>query len=127
MKYSPGMFLGETEKRFSFLLITVCEMWSRCSYISLPITGLNRAQSLESKEPEDSQGQALAGEEPLKEGRGDMAFLEVGIVEDAAVERDGGLDAFDDEFVEGAAHAGHAFLPVAAMGNQLRNHRVVVR
>lgn len=68
----------------------------------------------------------LARQEPFKEGRGDVALLEVGVVEDAAVERDGGLDAFDDEFVEGAAHAGHAFLPVAAMGNQFRDHRIVV-
>lgn len=64
----------------------------------------------------------LAGQEPFQERRGDVAFLEIGVVEDAAVERDSGLDAFDHEFVEGAAHAGHAFLPVAAMGNQLRNH-----
>lgn len=28
-----------------------------------------------------------------------MAFWEVGVVEDATVERNGGLDAFDDEFV----------------------------
>ncbi len=30
-----------------------------------------------------------------------MAFGEISVVEDAAVKRDGGLDAFDDEFVEG--------------------------
>lgn len=71
--------------------------------------------------------QVLTGKEPFKERRRDVAFLEVGVVEDAAVERDGGFDAFDDEFVEGAAHAGHAFLPVAAVGNQFCDHRVVVR
>ena len=35
--------------------------------------------------------QALTRQESLEEGRGDVAFLEVGVVEDAAVERDGGL------------------------------------
>jgi len=44
--------------------------------------------------------QVLTRQEPLKKRRRDMAFLEVWIVEDAAVERDGGLDTFDDEFVE---------------------------
>ena len=37
--------------------------------------------------------QVLTGKEPLKEGRGHVTFLEVRVVEDAAVERDGGLDA----------------------------------
>ena len=71
--------------------------------------------------------QVLTRQEPFQERRGDVAFLEVWIVEDAAVERDGGLDTCDDEFVEGAAHAGHAFLPVASVGNQFGDHRIVMR
>ena len=39
------------------------------------------------------------GQKPFQKCRGDVALLEVGVVEDAAVEWDGGLDAFDDEFV----------------------------
>jgi hypothetical protein len=70
---------------------------------------------------------ALAGEETLKERGRDMALLEVGIVEDAFVERDGRLDAFDHEFVEGSAHTGDGFLPVPSMRNDFGNHGVVER
>ena len=39
------------------------------------------------------QQRGLAREEPFLERGRDVAFLEVGVVEDATVERDGGLDA----------------------------------
>ena len=56
-----------------------------------------------------------------------MPLLEVRVVEDAFVERDGGLDAFDDKFVERPAHAGNGFLPVASMGDDFGNHGIVMR
>src|SRR4051812_36679993 len=54
-----------------------------------------------------------------------MAFLEIWIVEDAFVQRDGGLDAFDHEFVKGAAHAGDRFLPVPTMGDDFGDQGIV--
>ena len=69
----------------------------------------------------------LPGKESFQERGGDVTLLEVGIFEDPAVQRDGGLDTFDDEFFEGAPQAGHAFLAIASVGNQLRDHRVIVR
>lgn len=51
-----------------------------------------------------------------------MTFLKIGIVEDTFVQRDGRLDAFDHEFVEGSAHAGDRFLPVSSMGNDFSDH-----
>ena len=71
--------------------------------------------------------EVLAGEEAFEEGCGDVALLEVWVVKDASMERDGRLDAFDDEFVEGAAHAGDTFLPVSAVGNDLGDHGIVER
>ncbi len=69
----------------------------------------------------------LAGEEALEEGCGNMALLEVGVVEDTFVQRDSGLNALDDELVEGPAHSGKGFLPVSPMGNDFSDHRVVER
>lgn len=68
-----------------------------------------------------------AGKESFEECRGDMALLEVGIVEDTFVQGDGGLDAFDDKLVEGSAHAGNGFLPVPSMSDDLGDHRIVER
>ncbi len=70
---------------------------------------------------------ALTGEEPFKEQGRDMALLKVGIIENAFVQRDGRLDAFDHKFVEGSAHAGNGLLPVPAMGDDLGDHRIVER
>jgi hypothetical protein len=70
---------------------------------------------------------ALAGEEAFEEDSRDVALLEVRVVEDALVQRDGRLDAFDHEFVEGSAHAGNRFLPVPAMRDDLGNHGIVER
>lgn len=69
----------------------------------------------------------LAGEESFEEGCGNVALLEVGVVEDAFVQRDSGLNALDDELVESPAHAGKGFLPVSPMGNDFSDHRVVKR
>jgi hypothetical protein len=65
---------------------------------------------------------ALAGEEALEEGGGDMALLEVGVVEDTFVQRDGRFDAFDHVLVEGSAHAGDGFLPVSSMRDDFGDH-----
>ena len=69
----------------------------------------------------------LAGEEAFKEDSRDVALLEVGVVEDALVQRDGRLDAFDHEFVEGSSHAGNGFLPVPSVRDDFGNHGVVER
>ena len=46
--------------------------------------------------------------------------------EDALVERQRGLDAFDDEHFEGAAHARDGFGAVAAADDELGDQRIVV-
>jgi len=65
---------------------------------------------------------ALAGEEAFEEDGRDVALLEVGVVEDPFVQRDGRLDAFDHEFVEGSAHAGNGFLTVPSMRDDFGDH-----
>ena len=70
---------------------------------------------------------ALAGEEAFEEGGRDVALLEVGVVEDALVQRDGCLDAFDHKFVKDSAHAGDGFLPVPPMGDDFGDHGIVER
>src|SRR6185295_1566669 len=57
----------------------------------------------------------------------DVALLEVGVVEDALVQRDSRLDAFDHKFVEGSAHAGNRFLPVPSMRDDFGDHGIVER
>src|SRR5262245_54479586 len=52
---------------------------------------------------------------------------EVRVREDAPVQGDGGFDAFDDEHVEGTLHAGNGFTAVAALHDELGDHRIVVR
>src|SRR5438093_11317782 len=49
----------------------------------------------------------------------DLPFDETGVVENLAVERNGGLDAVDDEFGEGAAHGGQRFGPGRLIDEQL--------
>ena len=70
---------------------------------------------------------ALAGEEAFEEDGRDVTLLEVGIVENALVQWDGCLDAFDHEFVEGSAHPGNRFLPVPSMRNDFGDHGIVER
>ena len=69
----------------------------------------------------------LSGEEALQERGRHVPLLEVWVVKDAFVEWDGGLDAFDDKFVERPAHAGDGFLPVAPMGDDFGDHGIVMR
>ena len=71
--------------------------------ISLPEVNSTGRKLLDSGQQVEFQQRGLARQEPLQERRGDVAFWEVGVVEDAAVERNRGLDAFDDEFVEGCS------------------------
>ena len=59
----------------------------------------------------------LAGKKAVKECRGDMSLLEIGIVENSPMERDRRLDAFDDKFIECATHPCHGFLAVTSVRN----------
>ena len=67
----------------------------------------------------------LAGKEPFDKRRGDVALLEVGVIEDAFVEGNGCLDAFDHEFVKGSSHACDGLLTVSPMGDDLGDHRII--
>ena len=70
---------------------------------------------------------ALASKEAFEKTGGDVALLKVGVVEDALVQRDGRLDTFDHEFVEGPTHTSDRFLPVPAMGDDFGDHRIIER
>ena len=70
---------------------------------------------------------ALTGEEAFEEEGRNMALLEVGVVENSFVQRDGRLDTFDHKLIEGSAHAGDGFLSIPAMGDDLGDHRIVER
>ena len=67
-------------------------------------------------------GAALAGQEALEVRGGEVAFLKVGIVQNPLVERDRRFDPVYHEFVEGTAHSGHGFMPVAPMGDDFGDH-----
>ena len=56
-----------------------------------------------------------------------MAALEIGIFHDFQLERDGGFNAADDEFAEGPLHAQDGVLAVGTDGDELADHRIVVR
>src|ERR1700730_16346324 len=51
---------------------------------------------------------------------------EVGIGKNSALQRDRGLDALDDEHLQGALHAADGLGTVPPLDDQLGNHRVVV-
>ena len=48
----------------------------------------------------------------------DFAGNEVGMGQDFLVQRDGGIDSFHHEHVQGPAHACHGFVAVCAIGDQ---------
>ena len=54
------------------------------------------------------------------------AFDEAGIEHQLLVQRDVGLDAFDQHFGQGDAHAADGLVAGVAVGDQLADHRVVV-
>src|SRR5260370_16905332 len=67
--------------------------------------------------------------------RSEQSFDEVGIElpggkirisQNPAVQRDGRLDAFDDEHLKRAFHAADSLRAVASLDNQLCNHRIVI-
>src|SRR5260370_13130379 len=67
--------------------------------------------------------------------RDEQSFDEVGIElpggkirisQNPAVQRDGRLDAFDDEHLKRAFHAADSLRAVASLDNQLCNHRIVI-
>src|SRR5262245_23413629 len=72
-------------------------------------------------------GVVLTGKESFEEDGRDVALLEVGVVEDTFVQRNGRFDAFDHELVEGSTHARNGFLPVSPMGNDLGDHGIIER
>src|SRR5262245_43188424 len=72
-------------------------------------------------------GVVLTGKEPFEEDGRDVSLLEVGVVEDTFVQRNGRLDTFDHELVEGSTHARNGFLPVSPMGNDLGDHGIIER
>lgn len=53
--------------------------------------------------------------------------LEVGIVDDATVQRDVGLDPLDHGLVQSGAHAVDGGVAAGAVGDQFADHGVVVR
>src|SRR3954471_19764971 len=53
--------------------------------------------------------------------------LEFRVLDQLLVERDGGLEAVDDEFLERAAQTHDAALAARAVDDQLGDHRVVIR
>ena len=69
----------------------------------------------------------LLRHEPLHEARAEPAGDEVRIAQDLQVERNRRLDAVDDRHLERAAHPGDRLGPVAAVGDDLGDQRVVVR
>ena len=69
---------------------------------------------------------AGAAEEVVDEVGGVDAAFEVGVLEDGELKRDGGFDAFNHKFVEGASHNVHGFGAVFAVGDKFADHGVVV-
>jgi len=56
-----------------------------------------------------------------------LAILKVAGGQDFALQGDGGLDAFDDEFAEGTAHAADGDLAGGTGDDELGDHRIVIR
>src|ERR1043166_1100476 len=65
--------------------------------------------------------------EPFHEGRAELARDEVLVGKNLQMHRDARLDAVDDRHLEHAPHPRNRFLPIAAMDDDLRDHRIVVR
>ena len=65
-------------------------------------------------------------EESFEEVGVEFAGREVGVGEDALVQRERGLDALDDEHLQGPAHAGDGFGAVASANDELGDQRIVV-
>src|SRR5581483_5982180 len=70
---------------------------------------------------------AGAAQELLDEGGGVDAAAEVRVLQNRLLKGDGGLDAGDHVFAEGATHLVHRFAAVLAVGDELADHRVVGR
>ena len=66
------------------------------------------------------------GRDALDPGGVDPALDEVAVAEDPAVERDRGLDALDDQLVEGPPHDGDRLGAGRGVDDQLADERVVV-
>ena len=62
----------------------------------------------------------------LEEMGVELAGDEIGMGENALVQRDRGLDSLDDEAIESALHADDRFGTVAAMRDQLGDQRIVI-
>lgn len=64
--------------------------------------------------------------EVVDEARVVFAFDKIGILEEFFVKGDGGLDAFDDKFVEGAKHFSDACLAGFGLGDEFGDEGVVI-
>jgi hypothetical protein len=66
-----------------------------------------------------------AAEELINEIGGVDAAAEVRVLQDGLLEGNGGLDAGDHVFAQGAAHLVHGFTAVFAVGDELADHGIV--
>src|SRR5208282_226356 len=70
---------------------------------------------------------AGAAQKLVNEAGGIDAAAEVRVLQNRLLKGDGGLDAGDHVFAEGAAHLVHGFAAVLAVGDELADHGIVVR
>src|SRR5690242_19701399 len=56
----------------------------------------------------------------------DAAGGELGMRQDAVVERDGRIDSLDDEYIQSPLHSGDGFSASGAVRDQFRGERIVV-
>src|SRR5437764_147621 len=74
-----------------------------------------------------SRSFSVRSEQSFDEVGIDLPRNKVWIGQNSAVQRDRGLDAFDDEHLERPLHAADSFCAVASLDDQLCYHRIVVR
>ena len=111
-----------------FLVETDIQLWRALKIMYMSTSSSHKTSERKSRKwLSDVVSDALTGKEAFEEEGRDVALLEVRIVEDAFVQGNGCLDTFDHKFIEGSAHAGDGFLPIAAMGDDLGDHRIVER
>src|SRR5438046_8806095 len=74
-----------------------------------------------------SRSFSVRSEQSFDEVRIDLPRNKVPISQNSAVQRDRGLDAFDDEHLERPLHPADSFRAVASLDDQLCYPRIVVR
>src|SRR5712664_2065413 len=70
---------------------------------------------------------SVRSEQPFNKVSIKLPRRKVRISQNPPMQRDGGLDAFDDEHLERALHTPYGLGPVAPFDDKLGNHRIVVR